>query len=69
MKRLRLPIKKNNFFLDHFGGRFFGVWEIKGKEFELVCATIYRRGAEEVLRRLTEPKPQMQKDGEGGITK
>jgi hypothetical protein len=54
----RLPVKEGNFWMDHFHGGgshpYFGVWEIKGNEFELICATVYRKGAEEVLRRLTE---------------
>ncbi len=65
--RKRLPIRIGNFFLDHFHGGYFGVWEIKGSEFELICATVYRRGAEEVLRRLTAPNPQIPKEGEGGL--
>jgi hypothetical protein len=68
----KLPIRVGDFFLDHFHGGgshpYFGVWEIRGTVFDLVCVCLYRRGAEEVLRRMTEPKPQMQKDGEGGIT-
>ncbi len=65
MKRLKLPIKIGDFFLDHFFGGashpYFGVWEVKEKVFELVCITVYRKGAEEVLRRLT--KDQIQKEG------
>jgi hypothetical protein len=65
----KLPISKGDFFLDHFHGGgshpYFGVWEIKGNEFELICATVYRKGAEEVMRRLTE---RNSKEGEGGIT-
>ena len=56
----KLPIKSGDFFLDHFFGGashpYFGVWEIRGKVFQLVCVCVYRKGAEEVLRRLTIDK-------------
>lgn len=69
-KRPKLPITVKNYFLDHYFGSgshpYFGVWEIKGSEFELICATVYRKGAEEVMRRLTE---QVSKEGKEGLLK
>jgi hypothetical protein len=66
---MKLPIRVQEYFVDHyFGGSshpYFGVWEVNGKVFNLVCVTVYRRGAMEVLKRLTEPKPQIPKEGEG----
>ncbi len=62
----KLPIKNGDFFVDHFFGGgshpYFGVWEMR-EGFQLVCVCVYRKGAEEVLRRLTEPKPQIPKEG------
>jgi hypothetical protein len=60
----KLPIKVGDFFVDHFFGGgshpYFGVWETR-EGFQLVCVCVYRKGAEEVLRRLT--KPQISKEG------
>ena len=56
----KLPIKNGDFFLDHFFGGashpYFGIWEVREEAFELVCVCVYRKGAEEVLRRLTKDK-------------
>lgn len=59
----KLPIKVGDYWIDHFWGGgshpWFGVYE----GLKLVCVCVYRKGAEEVLRRLT--KPQTPKEGEG----
>ena len=55
----KLPITHGEFWIDHFYGGgshpYFGVYE----EGNLVC--VYRKGAEEVLRRLA--KAQISKEG------
>ena len=57
----RLPYRVGNFWIDHFYGGgshpYFALYEGN----ELVCVCVYRRGAEEVLRRLTES--QIQEEG------
>ena len=62
----KLPIKSGDFLLDHFFGGathpYFAIWEVREKAFQLVCVCVYRKGAEEVLRRLTMP----QSEEEGG---
>lgn len=35
--------------IEHYGRRFWAVYDEAG---ELVCVTVYRKGAEEVVRRL-----------------
>ena len=57
----RLPITDGEFWIDHFyaGGShpYFGVYEGNS----LVCVCVYRKGAEEVLRRLA--KAQILQEG------
>ena len=57
----KLPIRDGVFWIDHFYGGgshpYFGVYEGNN----LVCVCVYRKGAEEVLRRLT--KVQIQQEG------
>ena len=57
----RLPIRDGEFWIDHFyaGGShpYFGVYEGNS----LVCVCVYRKGAEEVLRRLA--KAQILQEG------
>ena len=57
----KLPYAVGNFWIDHFYGGgshpYFALYEGN----ELVCVCVYRRGAEEVLRRLTES--QIQEEG------
>ncbi len=52
----KLPIRNGEYWVDHFYGGgshpYFGVYEGNN----LVCVCVYRRGAEEVLRRLTRPE-------------
>jgi hypothetical protein len=67
MKRLPMPIRVKDFWIDHFWGGGSHPWFAVYEGRNLVCVTVYRRGAEEVLRRLTEPKPEIPKGGEGGI--
>ena len=54
----RLPITEGEFWIDHFYGGgshpYFGVYEGN----TLVCVCVYRKGAEEVLRRLAKAKIQ-----------
>lgn len=51
----KLPLKDGEFWIDHFNGGashpYFGVYEGNN----LVCVCVYRKGAEEVLRRLVKP--------------
>lgn len=58
----RLPITDGEFWIDHFYGGsshpYFAVYEGN----ELICLCVYRKGAEEVLRRLAKGKIL----GEGG---
>ena len=60
-KKRKLPYYVGNFWIDHFYGGgshpYFGVYE----GLNLVCVCVYRKGAEEVLRRLT--KTQTQEEG------
>jgi len=63
----KLPIKAGEYWVDHFfrgtgNHPYFAVYQ----KLQLVCVCVYRKGAEEVLRRLT--KPQTPTEGEGGIT-
>ncbi len=48
----KLPVREGEFRMDHFHGGasrpYFGVYEGD----TLVCVCVYRKGAEEVLRRL-----------------
>ena len=57
----KLPMRDGEFWIDHFYGGsshpYFGVYEGNN----LVCVCVYRKGAEEVLRRLA--KAQIQKEG------
>jgi hypothetical protein len=57
----RLPITDGEFCIDHFYGGgshpYFGVYEGN----DLVCVCVYRKGAEEVLRRLA--KAQILQEG------
>ncbi len=50
----KLPVRSGEFWIDHFYGGgshpYFAVYEGSN----LVCICVYRRGAEEVLRRLAE---------------
>ena len=58
----KLPITDGEFSINHFnaggGHPYFAVYEGS----RLVCVCVYRKGAEEVLRRLT--KVQIQKEEE-----
>lgn len=51
----------------HKDGRFFNVLDPRG---ELVCVAVYRKGAEEVIRRLerTEERPDENSTDETGTT-
>ena len=57
----KLPITDGEFWIDHFYGGsshpYFAVYE----ESNLVCICVYRKGAEEVLRRLV--KTRISKEG------
>ncbi len=57
----KLPITHGEFWIDHFYGGgshpYFGVYEGGN----LVCVCVYRKGAEEVLRRLA--KAQISEEG------
>jgi len=57
----RLPIRDGEFWIDRFYGGgshpFFGVYEGSS----LICVCVYRKGAEEVLRRLA--KTQIPQEG------
>ena len=57
----KLPITHGEFWIDHFYGGsshpYFGVYEGNN----LVCVCVYRKGAEEVLRRLA--KAQILQEG------
>ena len=57
MKKLLYYI--GNFWIDRFYGGsrhpYFAVYE----KLQLVCICVYRKGAEEVLRRLTNPPPDV----------
>ncbi len=57
----KLPITDGKFWIDHFYGGgshpYFGVYEGNS----LVCVCVYRKGAEEVLRRLA--KAQILQEG------
>jgi hypothetical protein len=57
----KLPIRDGEFWIDHFYGGsshpYFGVYEGNN----LVCVCVYRKGAEEVLRRLA--KAQIPEEG------
>jgi len=50
----KLPIRSGEFWLDHFHGGashpYFGVYEGD----KLVCVCVYRKGAEEVIKRLVK---------------
>ncbi len=50
----KLPVRKGELWIDHFHGSgghpYFGVYEGNS----LVCVCVYRKGAEEVLRRLVK---------------
>jgi len=52
----KLPVKDGEFWVDHFyrdgSHPYFGVYEGNN----LVCVCVYRKGAEEVLRRLLKVK-------------
>lgn len=60
----KLPLRDGELWIDHFhrGGShpYFGVYEGEN----LVCVCVYRKGAEEVMRRLSK----VQIPGEGGET-
>ncbi len=57
----KLPVRDGEFWIDHFyrGGSHpcFGVYEGN----DLVCVCLYRKGAEEVLKRLA--RVQIRQDG------
>ena len=57
----KLPIRDGELWIDHFYGGgshpYFGVYEGN----DLVCVCVYRKGAEEVLRRLA--KAQILQEG------
>ena len=57
----KLPVRDGEFWIDHFyagnSHPYFGVYEGNN----LVCVCVYRKGAEEVLRRLA--KDQILKEG------
>ena len=57
----KLPIRDGDFWIDHFYGGgshpYFGVYEGNN----LVCVCVYRKGAEEVLKRLA--KVQVPQEG------
>ena len=54
----KLPIRVGEFWVDHFFGGashpYFAVYE----GLNLVCVCVYRKGAEEVLRRLAKTQAQ-----------
>ncbi len=58
----KLPYREGDLWIDHFYGGashpYFAVYEGNN----LVCVCVYRKGAEEVLKRLS--KPQISKEGD-----
>ena len=54
----RLPVRYGEFWIDHFYGGgshpYFAVYEGNN----LICLCVYRKGAEEVLRRLSKARIQ-----------
>ena len=57
-KKKKLPYYVGNFWIDHFYGGGSHPWFAVYEGLKLVCVCVYRKGAEEVLRRLTKPPTQ-----------
>jgi hypothetical protein len=58
----KLPVRNGALWIDHFHGGsghpFFAVYEGS----ELICVCVYRKGAEEVLKRLAKIQEQKQEN-------
>ncbi len=59
----KLPYYIGNFWIDRFYGGSTQPWFAVYEGLNLVCICVYRKGAEEVLRRLTKPQIQ-EEEGE-----